>query len=144
MPNTKLPRERIKHNDWRIGHHPDEPQMVQDWTFRRCFCGFVLIMTPAGEVYWLRARSNTQRVKTLDQLFYALATRCHFYRRPEDRRHILNFELELARRRIKELTAPVPKALTPAPKAIAPQPAPAHKVIRTMNYRPITPRGARR
>lgn len=133
--NKSVPRERMKYNDWRIGHHPDEPQTIENWVFRRCFCGFLLIMTPAGDVWWLRARNTTQKIESLDGLYRALSTHCQYYKRPDQRRSALNAELEAAQKEIKELTAlknpasktaPAhPTPTQPAPKAAPPSLKPA-------------------
>ena len=148
---------RLSSDGWRrIGHHPDEPQTIQSWVFRRCFCGFVLVMTGDGEVWWLRARNTTQRIESLDDLYRALSTSCRYYKRPEERRSALNAELQAARRQIKELTTPKAAAAVPqpqpAPKPAAPQPtakvgAPSVKPalrVHIPNYQPTTKRGARR
>lgn len=142
--NNKL-RERIKADDWRVGHHPSDCVVIEDFTVRRCRCGFLLIMTPAGNIWWPPLYGGLQRIDSLGALLRALASRCPYYRHPDARRSALNAELEAARKRIKELTAPGSTASEPvASKGAAPSPVPKPPKTYIPNYTPTTPRGARK
>jgi hypothetical protein len=39
---------QIKQPDHNGGHHPQQTDTIDGWTFKRCKCGFSLVMTPAG------------------------------------------------------------------------------------------------
>jgi hypothetical protein len=64
-----------------VGHLPMTGDVIEGWTFRRCRCGFTLGMTPAGDVWWLKAVEPALRIGALAGLLAALNTRCRFHQR---------------------------------------------------------------
>jgi hypothetical protein len=62
--------------DFRGGHNPDRTDIINGWTFKRCRCGFSLVMTPTGEVWWLRVAEAPNLITDWYELFYALSRNC--------------------------------------------------------------------
>ncbi|MBV8361074.1 MAG: hypothetical protein JO189_24525 [Deltaproteobacteria bacterium] len=90
-PTPRLIAHRKKFDDFEpdftgghhIGHLPVYVVAIEDWTFRRCRCGFSLALTPGGAIWWLRTTKDSMEIKNFKALLRALNSNCWAHPRPE-------------------------------------------------------------
>src|SRR5215471_17164395 len=70
-----------------IGHLPVYVTAIEGWTFRRCRCGFSLVLTPGGAIWWLRTTKDSVELKSFKLLLRALNSNCWAHPRPEALKH---------------------------------------------------------
>jgi hypothetical protein len=66
-----------------IGHLPVYVHEIEGWTFRRCWCGFSLALTPSGAIWWLRTTKEAMAINSFKSLLRALRTDCWAHPRPK-------------------------------------------------------------
>lgn len=66
-----------------IGHLPVYVQEIEGWIFRRCRCGFTLVLTPNGAILWLKITKPAIEINNFRSLLRALNSDCWAHPRPE-------------------------------------------------------------
>ena len=70
-----------------IGHLPVYVVAIEGWTYRRCRCGFSLVLTPSSAIWWLRTTKDSMEIKSFKLLLLALNSNCWAHPRPELLKH---------------------------------------------------------